>query len=156
MADYCRNCGNQMSDNGIVCPSCQTPVNVGVSFCQYCGASTTSEQAKCPRCLHELQPSWLQNKRLFQKSRSVACVLGLGLGFLGVHNFYLGRTKTAVFQLLLTCLSFLSGIFIFLIFVPMIWAVLDVLALSSGKISTDAYGIPLRGRAIPIRRPNRF
>lgn len=156
MANYCRNCGSQMPENGVVCTSCHVPVNVGVSFCQHCGAVTNSNQVKCPRCLGELQPSWLENRRLYQKSRTVACTLGLALGWVGAHNFYLGRTKTAVAQLLLSLLSLCSGVLILLIFVPMLWAIFDVLAISSGKIDTDAYGIQLRGRAMPMRKKSRF
>ncbi len=46
------------------------------------------------------------------KSKIVAGVLGILLGGLGIHNFYLGFTKKAVIQLLITVLSvgFLSWV----------------------------------------------
>lgn len=40
------------------------------------------------------------------KSKIVAGVLGILLGGLGIHNFYLGRTTRGIVQLILTILSF--------------------------------------------------
>ena len=42
-----------------------------------------------------------------QKSKIVAGLLGLFLGTLGVHNFYLGYTGKAVAQLLLTLIGWI-------------------------------------------------
>lgn len=39
------------------------------------------------------------------KSKIVAGILGILLGALGIHNFYLGKTKLAVIQLLISVLS---------------------------------------------------
>ncbi|HMR49046.1 MAG TPA: TM2 domain-containing protein [Arachnia sp.] len=43
------------------------------------------------------------------KSKIVAGVLGILLGGLGIHNFYLGRTTRGIVQLVLTVLSFGIG-----------------------------------------------
>lgn len=75
------------------------------------------------------------------KSRVAAGVLGILLGALGVHNFYLGRTALGVAQLLITLLSFGA-----LSFIPAIWGVAEgVLYLTSNapRWSTDADGRPL-------------
>lgn len=42
-----------------------------------------------------------------QKSKIVAGILGLFLGTLGIHNFYLGYTGKAVAQLLLTLIGWI-------------------------------------------------
>ncbi len=61
-------------------------------------------------------------KERSDKSRTTYTILGVALGFLGVHNFYLGRTGVGVAQLLITLLSF--G---FLFWLSWIWAAIDVL-----------------------------
>ena len=61
-------------------------------------------------------------KERSDKSRTTYTILGMTLGFLGVHNFYLGRTGVGVAQLLITLLS---GFMLF--FVSWIWAGLDIL-----------------------------
>lgn len=76
------------------------------------------------------------------KSRVVAGLLGIFLGALGIHNFYVGRTTIAVVQLLISVLSlgFLSP-------VSGIWGLIEgilYLASHSPRWSTDAQGNPLR------------
>ena len=56
----------------------------------------------------------------YAKSRVVAGILGILLGGLGIHNFYLGFTKKAVIQLLITVLS--VG---FLSWVSAIWGLVE-------------------------------
>jgi TM2 domain-containing membrane protein YozV len=76
-----------------------------------------------------------------QKSRMAAGLLGIFLGALGIHNFYLGRTGIAVIQLLVTLLSL--GILATAVW---IWALIEGIMILSGSASfrTDARGIPLR------------
>lgn len=76
-----------------------------------------------------------------QKSRIAAGLLGIFLGALGIHNFYLGRTGIAVIQLLVTLLSL--GILATAVW---IWALIEGIMILSGSPSfrTDARGIPLR------------
>ena len=76
-----------------------------------------------------------------QKSRIAAGLLGIFLGALGIHNFYLGRTGIAVLQLLITLLSL--GILATAVW---IWALIEGIMILAGSPSfrTDARGIPLR------------
>ena len=71
---FCRNCGNELMDGAIVCGRCGFAPGNGTSFCPHCGRPVMEGQAICLNCL----------------------------GGYGVHNFYLGNTKRAVIQLLLT------------------------------------------------------
>lgn len=57
-----------------------------------------------------------------QKSAVVAAILGFFFGALGIHNFYLGRTGSAVAQLLITILSL--G---FLSWVSWLWALYEII-----------------------------
>ena len=64
------------------------------------------------------------------KSKVAFVLLGIFLGSLGIHNFYIGRTKQGVIQLLITILS-AGGLSI----VSWIWAIIDICT-----INADASG----------------
>ena len=72
------------------------------------------------------------------KSKIAAGLLGIFLGGLGVHNFYLGFTGKAIAQLLISVLS--CGA---LAVVSAIWGLIEGILILVGNISTDARGIPL-------------
>ena len=67
------------------------------------------------------------------KSKVAFVLLGVFLGSLGIHNFYIGRTKQGVIQLLITVLS--AGM---LSIASWIWAIVDICT-----VNVDANGIPL-------------
>ncbi|MDR0625842.1 MAG: NINE protein [Bifidobacteriaceae bacterium] len=73
------------------------------------------------------------------KSKLAAGLLGIFLGGLGVHNFYLGYTGKAVAQLLISVLSI--GL---LAIVSVIWGLIEGIMILAGSIKTDGYGVPLR------------
>lgn len=77
-----------------------------------------------------------------QKSKMVAGILGILLGSLGVHNFYLGFTGKAVAQLLISILSL--G---FLAPVSAVWGLIEgiliLIAQPGTQWSFDAKGLPL-------------
>ena len=74
-----------------------------------------------------------------QKSKMVAGILGILLGGLGVHNFYLGYIGKAVAQLLITILScgFLSP-------ASIIWGLIEGIFILTGKIAVDGKGNALK------------
>ena len=74
-----------------------------------------------------------------QKSKMAAGLLGIFLGSLGIHNFYLGYTGKAVAQLLISVLS--CGI---LALASQIWGLVEGIQILTGSIATDANGIPLK------------
>lgn len=76
-----------------------------------------------------------------QKSKLAAGLLGIFLGALGIHNFYLGRTGVAIAQLLITVVSL--GI---LSPVSAIWGFVEGIMILAGAepFQRDAKGIPLR------------
>jgi hypothetical protein len=75
------------------------------------------------------------------KSKIVAGLLGIFLGPLGIHRFYLGFTKIAVIQLLLTIVLgvFTAGLI-------GLWGVIEGIMILAGAapFRTDAQGNPLR------------
>ena len=70
------------------------------------------------------------------KSRQTAGLLGIFLGGVGVHRFYLGFTSIGVLQILVTIATCGIGGF---------WGITEgILILSGNGIKTDADGRPLR------------
>ncbi len=76
-----------------------------------------------------------------QKSKVVAGILGILLGSLGIHNFYLGKNKIALIQLLVSVVSF--G---FLAPFMGIWGLVEGILILVGQENyrTDGKGIPLK------------
>lgn len=69
------------------------------------------------------------------KSKMAAGLLGIFLGGYGIHNFYLGYTKKAVIQLVLSlCTCGIAGI----------WGFIEGIMILCGNINTDADGNPLQ------------
>lgn len=77
------------------------------------------------------------------KSKLVAGLLGIFVGWLGVHNFYLGFTGKAVAQLLISLLSFTL-----LAPISAIWGLIEGIMILTAAPGTpwayDAAGNPLR------------
>lgn len=77
-----------------------------------------------------------------QKSKMAAGLLGIFLGGLGIHNFYLGYTGKAIAQLLISLLSL--G---FLAIISGIWGLIEGILILTAKPGTpwslDARGVPL-------------
>nr|UIK90343.1 TM2 domain-containing protein [Arthrobacter polaris] len=87
------------------------------------------------------QPTYGLAPGVEQKSKVVAGILGILLGYLGIHNFYLGKTKIALIQLLVSVVSF--GI---LAPFMAIWGLIEGILILVGheNYRTDANGIPLK------------
>lgn len=75
------------------------------------------------------------------KSKIAAALLALFLGTFGIHNFYLGRIKLGVAQLLLATIGgiFTCGITTVCVAV---WAFVELIVILCGGIH-DQYGRPL-------------
>lgn len=70
------------------------------------------------------------------KSKLVAGLLGIFLGWCGVHRFYLGYTTIGVFQIVVTLCTFGYG---------SLWGFIEGILIIAGRgIITDASGRPLR------------
>ncbi len=133
---FCRNCGNQMDPQAVVCVKCGVPAGQGNNYCPHCGAQTAPDAAVCTQCgVAFAQPVPVGE----QKSKMAAGLLGIFLGAFGVHNFYLGYTGKAVAQLLISVLS--CGIFAV---ASEIWGLVEGIQILTGSIKTDAKGIPLK------------
>lgn len=133
---FCRNCGSEMDPNASVCVKCGVPVGRGASYCHNCGAVTDPNAAFCVHCGTTLSHPVPQGE---QKSKLAAGLLGIFLGSLGVHNFYLGNTGKALAQLLITVLTCGFGSL-----VTGIWGLIEGIMILSGSVTTDGKGVPLK------------
>lgn len=112
MAKFCSGCGKELKE--------------GSSFCSNCGRAQ-DEKVEYDRDV---------------KSRLGAGLLGIFLGCLGVHNFYLGYTNKGIAQLLLTLIGSLAcGLGPI---AAAIWGLVEGIMILSGSIATDANGVKLK------------
>ena len=81
------------------------------------------------------------------KSKLVAGLLAILIGTFGVHNFYLGYTKKAVTQLVLTIIGMVLSCIVIGVFVIIgvsIWGLVEGIMIFTGSINQDANGEPLK------------
>ena len=100
-------------------------------YCDKCGAKLNEGAAFCSKCANPVNGT----VKVAGKSKIGAGLLGIFLGSLGIHNFYLGYTSKAIAQLLITILScfILSP-------VSAIWGFIEGIMILTGNIDQDATG----------------
>ena len=141
---FCKNCGAAIQNGAFVCTQCGVPVGTGNAFCPNCGQPTNPNAMVCTQCGINLNAP-LNNNGYgapmggTAKSSLAAGLLGIFLGSLGVHNFYLGYTGKAIAQLLITLLTCGLGATI-----SGIWGLIEGIMILTGSINTDGQGMPLR------------
>ena len=100
-----------MSENK--CPQCGAPIEVGATECKFCG-----EKLETQKVTEQVQQSQSQPQIVVQqvaqatvsginpswpvKSKTVAGILGIFFGGLGLHKFYMGKPLMGILYL---CLS---------------------------------------------------
>ena len=81
-----------MAQGAAVCLKCGVQAGRGASFCASCGKPLVPGAVVCTTCGVSAAPAPAADA----KSKMTAGLLGIFLGFVGVHNFYLGYTGKAV------------------------------------------------------------
>ena len=117
---FCKQCGKPIDDGQELCEECKATASANVN---QTAQPTTNGTTVNPEA----------------KSKLAAGLLGIFLGSLGVHNFYLGYTGKAVAQLLISLLS--CGM---LAWASAIWGLIEGILLLTGSINVDGNGNPLR------------
>ena len=135
---YCRNCGSEMNQNAVVCVKCGVSTGTGNAYCPHCGKETAPVAVVCLSC-----GCSLTNTKAVEgaKSKLIAGLLGIFLGGLGIHDFYLGNTQKAIIHILLATVGAL--VFVGPV-ISGIWGLVDGIFILTGKISVDANGNALR------------
>ena len=158
---YCPHCGKEIEDTFLFCPHCgaavspprtqQTQPSGGGDPPPY--AQGNGQQPPYPPYQSAYPPPYAVYSPnpspygqagptvppVYQpRNRLAAGIRAILIGFLGIHNFYLGYTGRAVAQLLITVLS--CGI---LVLVSQIWAIVEGVQILTGHIVCDAHGVPM-------------
>ena len=102
---FCRNCGKEAPDQAVMCVSCGCPPQAGTKFCQNCGVETNPGAVACLQCGAALTVMPAADA----KSKLVAGILGILVGGLGVHRFYLGYIGIGIAQIVVTCITCGAG-----------------------------------------------
>lgn len=104
------------------CENCQKNVKDVDNFCPECGGSLVEEEVVV---IEGQEP----------KSKMVAGLLGIFLGSIGVHRFYLGYIGIGIAQIAVTIITCGIG---------SLWGFIEgILILTGNGIKTDAQGNPL-------------
>ncbi|AHB13014.1 TM2 domain-containing protein [Dehalococcoides mccartyi] len=105
---YCSNCGKQVDESVSFCPACGNHIHTG--------KMTAAEYPE-------------------RKSRIAAGLLGVFLGSIGVHRFYLGFVGIGIAQIIVSIVTLGIG---------SIWGFIEGILILTGSFEKDAKGIPLR------------
>lgn len=137
---FCKQCGRELTEGQAVCTACGFAVGKGNHFCGQCGQAVQEGQSFCTACgfaLNGNTNTFTYSADKDVKSKLVAGLLGIFLGGLGVHNFYLGFNKRGLIQLLVSVLT--CGTFA--IFME-VWGLVEGIFYLMGKegYTTDADG----------------
>ncbi len=117
---FCSQCGGQVPQGAAACPTCGAAVRAPApgSALQVSGGA---------QGLATYEPT---------KSKLAAGLLGIFLGGLGIHRFYLGYTKLGIIQILVTVFTCGLG---------SLWGLVEgILIIAGSTITTDASGKALR------------
>lgn len=158
MPIFCSQCGAQNHDAATFCTTCgNTPVsgarsNLPADPFPFAGGESSSAAAS-PAYYpgRQSQESYQQPgaplsgyvapTNATQKSKLAAGLLGIFLGTMGIHRFYLGYTGIGITQLLLGLGGwFTCGI---TTLIAWVWGIIDGIMILTGAISKDAEGRPL-------------
>ena len=124
---YCKNCGNAMDPNAAICVKCGCAKGVGASFCPNCGNNIQPGASFCPSCGFAIP----NKPAAGAKSKLTAGLLGIFLGGLGIHNFYLGFTGKAVAQIVVSVVTCGAG---------SLWGFIEGIMILCGSMDKDADG----------------
>ncbi|HMQ15180.1 MAG TPA: TM2 domain-containing protein [Phycisphaerae bacterium] len=124
---FCRNCGAQLSAGDSICYRC------GAAAAGATGAPPNGYGA--PANAHGAWPGHGALAPVEQKSKIVAGILGIVLGSLGVHRFYLGFVRIGLLQILVTAVTCGAG---------GLWGFIEGILLLAGSMDRDARGAPLK------------
>lgn len=116
MSKYCIMCGSKMEDSD--------------NFCTNCG----SNQKPSINNSVAYQTS-VQNNKQLDKSKIEAGILGIFLGGLGIHNFYLGNNTRGIIQIIITICTCGYGA---------LWGITEGVLILLGFIKEDSEGLPLK------------
>ncbi len=99
---------------------------------------TASTSSVTPSSKKETVKEWFKDKtKDLEQRQIIAAVLCFFFGTFGVHNFYLGRRKPAIWQLVLTLVGILTSVIVIglvILLAVWIWSIIDLIKILTGKM----------------------
>ena len=127
---FCPNCGQEVEDGVAFCPKCGAAVNANPAG----GNSNPNPNPNVNAPVPAYNPNYGQEPpRKSTRSKLVAGLLGIFLGGIGVHNFYLGKTSRGIAQIIVSVVTCGIG---------SIWGFIEGIMCLCGSV-TDVDGLPL-------------
>ena len=105
---FCTNCAAPTQAGALVCTNCGFSPKTQRNFCGACGRPTLPGQVACTSCGSAVGTGG-SGAQYGDKSKVAAGLLGILLGAVGIHKFYLGRTIPGLIMLLV---SLIGGILV--------------------------------------------
>jgi len=136
---FCRNCGKQLVGKPDICMNCGAKPMSGNTYCPACGSATNPQAVICLKCGASLVAAGNSVTILEpdgQKSKLAAGLLGIFLGGLGIHRFYLGYIGLGIVQIIVTIITFGFGA---------LWGFIEGILILTGTFNKDAKGRSLKG-----------
>lgn len=141
---FCKSCGKEIPEGQELCEECAIKSTENVVEGTTVENNTSSNETQAQEGTVVNNTSNINpNQDPNAKSKMAAGLLGIFLGSLGIHNFYLGYTTKAIIQLVVTLLggAITCGIASLAVYV---WGLVEGIMILTGSINTDANGNPLR------------
>jgi TM2 domain-containing membrane protein YozV/NMD protein affecting ribosome stability and mRNA decay len=130
---FCRNCGKPLVGKPEICMNCGARPQAGRLFCPVCGSATNPQAVICLKCGSGLTA---ENAVIpGQKSKLAAGLLGIFLGSLGIHRFYLGYVGIGIVQIVVSIITLGIG---------GLWGFIEGILILTGTFNKDAKGLPLK------------
>ncbi|MEG0315068.1 MAG: TM2 domain-containing protein [Erysipelotrichaceae bacterium] len=131
---FCKKCGKEVDSEAEICVECGTKIGTGNEFCQHCGGKVDPNAEVCLKCGYSLKI----NENSSEKSKVVAGLLGIFVGSLGIHNFYLGFSSKGILQVILTIAGLATcGI---TSIIAEIWGLIEGIMILTNKAPVDSEG----------------
>ena len=126
------------------CPNCGGTVPPGTQRCAKCGSFIEQQAAAPGGVMAPAAPATTGTR-----SKMVAGLLGIFLGYLGIHRFYLGYSKQGGMMLGLFIAGLVlaiptCGLGIFVSSAVGIWGLVEGILILTGGINKDAQGAGLK------------
>ena len=120
--------GSRPGLDEMYCFSCAAVIKKLAELCVHCGVRVNPVPSPMAAPVPAADFS--------QRSRIAAGILGLLLGWLGIHRFYLGSIGVGIIQIIVTFVTFGFG---------GLWGFVEGIIIISGASWRDSDGKPLRG-----------
>ncbi len=127
---YCSKCGAELENDAKFCYVCGEKCKTSQVTNPFVNENSTNNNASNPIVNESTTNINASTSNVSDKSRAAAAILAFFLGGLGIHNFYLGRTKQGVIQLVLFlfCWLYIPAIIVG------IWAIVDFVLILCGNV----------------------